>query len=115
MLSPGTPVLMDVPLKIGAEIFKCALQWFHGAGRECAKRVSRCVECGLKLQLRQVFGSSLSFLHCAQYPFRPMQTAPARRTPAAGLLREEMLQVPHHADRTSLIVQDNHGAGTHPA
>ena len=106
---------MDVPLKIGTEILECALQRFHGAGRERAKRISRCVEFGLKLQPLQVFGPSLSFFHCAQYPFCPMEAAPTGRAPAAGLLREEMLQVPHHADRTGLIVQNNHGAGAHPA
>lgn len=106
---------MDMPLKIGPEILECALQWFHGTGRERAKSISRCVEFGLKLQPFQVFGPPLSFFHCAQHPFSPMEPAPAGRAPAAGLLREETFQVPHHADRTGLIVQDNHGAGAHPA
>ena len=46
---------------------------------------------------------------------RPVEPAPAGRTPAAGFLRKKMLQVPHHADRTGLIVQHDHGAGAHPA
>ena len=108
-------MLMNMLLELCVEILESALQGLHGPGCERAKRVPWSVESGLKLQLLEISRLSSAFFHSSQDSFCPVETAPAGSAPTTGLLREEMLQVPDHADRTCVIIQHNHGSCAQPA
>ena len=60
-------------------------------------------------------GSPCALFHAPAVSVPPKEAAPARRAPAARLLRKEMFRFADHTDRTGLIVQHDHGAGTQPA
>src|SRR5215831_8192223 len=107
-LSPGTPLFANVPFEIVAEMLESALQRFGGAGRQRTKRIARLEKLRLQRELFDIAGLPLAFFHRFENAFHPRQSTPARRTPAARFLSEEMFQVPHHPDGTGAIVEHDH-------
>ena len=72
-------------------------------------------EAGLEFELFEIAGLAAAFLHRLEDALGPRKAAPAGRTPSTGFLREEMLEVPQHADGAGAVVEHDHGAGAEPA
>src|SRR5262249_4625248 len=98
-LFPGTTLFVNMTTEIVAEIFQCALQWLYCSGSEGAESVSWSKEFGLEGERVEILPASCALLHGHEDFLCPRQTAPARRAPAAGFLREEVLEIPDHAYR----------------
>ncbi len=58
----------------------------------------------------EIARASFALFHREQNLLRPRQPAPTRCAPAARFLRKEVLEIPHHADRTGAVIQHNHGS-----
>ena len=69
----------------------------------------------MEREFLDVAGRAPAILHGVQDAFHPAEAAPAGSAPAAGFLGEEVLEIPQHADRTSVVVEDDHGASPHAA
>src|SRR2546427_5303747 len=110
LLPPRAALLAEVQLEVLAKILERALQGLGGARRQRAVGVARSHEARDVNELVEIRGLALSFFDGSEQPGGPAQAAPAGRTPAAGFLGEKALQVPHHADRAGLVVENNHGA-----
>src|ERR1700733_13734537 len=108
-------MLVDVPAKVICKILQRTLKRFHCSWRKGTKRVARCKEFCLECKSFKIARASLPLFHRKQNLFRPRETAPARRAPAARFLREEVFEVPDHAHRTRLIIQDDHGSSAQSA
>src|SRR5436190_1601609 len=114
-LSPRATLLANMALEILTEILQSALKGLCRAGRQRAVGVARSYEARDVGELIQMSHFPSSLLDRLEHSRSPIQTAPARGAPATGFLRKKALQVPYHADRTRLIVQDDHRSGTQAA
>src|SRR3989304_1698025 len=101
-------------LKILPEIFQRALERLDGAGRKGAKGMAGTQQSALLFQDRDVPRLALSAFHGVKHALDPRQPLAARRTPAAGLMREELYQVMHHPHGTRSVIEDDHGACAEP-
>src|SRR5436305_2086542 len=106
--SPRTALFFHMPAKIVAKVLKGALERLDGSRCERTERIADSEKLRLKIQRLQILRHSSPLLHRQQNLLRPRQTAPTRSAPATRLLREEMLQVPHHPHRARLVVQNHH-------
>src|SRR5690349_17389790 len=108
-------MLADVIFEVFSEVLESALKRFGRTWRERAKRMSRPEKLRLGSQLLDIAVLSKPFFDGAQGALTPSQPCPTWSTPAAGFLREEAFQIPHHSDGARLIIEYDHGAGAHTA
>src|SRR5581483_11421985 len=104
-----------MPFEVLAKILERALKRLGGSRSQRAERMAGSEELSLRSKLLEIAGPALSVFQGLQDALHPRQPAPARRAPAAGFLRKKVLQIPHHAHRTGLIIKHNHGACSQPA
>src|ERR1700736_4668060 len=103
-----------MPPEIIREIFQRALQRLYRTRRESTERVSRSKKFCLERERIEITTGAFPLFHREQNLFRPIQAAPTGCAPAARFLREEVLEVPDHADRTGMVIQHNHSSRTQP-
>src|SRR6185437_10223304 len=109
----GAAVFTDVALEIGAEVLDRADERLGCARRQRTEGRTRTPETRQKLELLDIAGLAFAALQRLEDAVRPPQPAPAGGAPAAGFARKKMGQVGGHAHRAGVIVEHDHGPGTH--
>src|SRR5918999_6559123 len=115
VLPPWATFLADVALEVLAKVLERTLQGFHGTRGMGAEGPAGTEKLGMQLEHIQIQGRAPALFQRDQDLFDPGQPIAAGRTPAAGLLGEEVLEIPYHADRTGAVVQHDQGAGAQAA
>ena len=106
----------DMRFEIFTEVLQCTGQRLDCAGgvqTECV--AGRANEARIALQHFEICGSTAPLFNVDQQPLQPRQPVATRRAEATGLLGKEVLQVARQIDDAHRVINDDHGACTHPA
>jgi hypothetical protein len=79
--------------EIVMKVFKPALQWFGGARRMGAERISRAKEFSLEIQQIQVFHFTLAFFDSCEHFNHPWKAFTARRAPATAFKGKKLFYI----------------------
>ncbi len=115
LLSPRTSMFGNMLFKIFAKIFQCASQAGPSPPAQAHKMYVRGQEARYVLAEYQISLSLPCRLHCLQEFSQSMAILPGTVCTSRRIRGQKISQIIHHAHRTSLIVENDHCAGSEPA